>query len=66
MFFKKIVGFLLHFLLSQDKFTLSGTITDIKTNETLIGVNVYTEISQSQRQTSMVLLHNTPKANYTF
>jgi hypothetical protein len=22
--------------------------------------------SQSQRQTSMVLLHNTPKANYTF
>jgi hypothetical protein len=24
------------------------------------------KLSQSQRQTSMVLLHNTPKANYTF
>jgi hypothetical protein len=26
----------------------------------------YIAESQSQRQTSMVLLHNTPKANYTF
>jgi len=26
---------------SQDKFTLSGTITDTKSNETLIGVNIY-------------------------
>ena len=26
---------------SQEKFTLSGTITDFKNNETLIGVNVY-------------------------
>lgn len=26
---------------SQEKFTLSGTITDLKNNETLIGVNIY-------------------------
>lgn len=27
-------------LLAQDKFTLNGTITDVKSNETLIGVNI--------------------------
>lgn len=29
-----------HFLMGQEKFTLSGTITDVNTGETLIGVNV--------------------------
>ena len=43
---KKIKRFLLFFLLcplfiiAQDKFTLSGTITDSQSNETLIGVNI--------------------------
>jgi hypothetical protein len=45
MFFKKIIILIVGFLFtlscySQDKFTLSGTITDIKTNETLIGVYI--------------------------
>jgi hypothetical protein len=43
---KKIGYFILLLLttltsFSQEKFTLSGTITDFKNNETLIGVNVY-------------------------
>ncbi|PIF33402.1 outer membrane receptor protein involved in Fe transport [Flavobacterium sp. 9] len=43
----KKIGFLFILLLttfisfSQEKFTLSGTITDYKNNETLIGVNIY-------------------------
>ena len=46
MFFKKIIILIVGFLFtlssySQEKFTLSGVITDIKNNETLIGVNVY-------------------------
>ena len=28
------------FLFSQEKFTLSGTVSDIESNETLIGVNI--------------------------
>ena len=42
---KKIVPFLLLFIsfnsFSQEKFTISGTITDYKNNETLIGVNIF-------------------------
>ena len=37
-----LISFLLtiNFILAQDKFTLSGTITDASSNETLIGVNI--------------------------
>ena len=42
---KKIFPFLLMLItfnsFSQEKFTLSGTITDAKNNETLIGVNIF-------------------------
>lgn len=46
MITKKISIFLIIILttftsFSQEKFTLSGTITDFKNNETLIGVNIY-------------------------
>ncbi len=46
MFLKKISSFIFVLLISssvfsQEKFTLSGTITDSKSNETLIGVNLY-------------------------
>jgi len=46
MITKKISVFLIIILttftsFSQEKFTLSGTITDFKNNETLIGVNIY-------------------------
>lgn len=47
MCFKKSLWLLLPFLLlaissfAQEKFTLSGTISDTKSNETLIGVNIY-------------------------
>jgi len=45
MISKKIVALFLFFLItlssfSQDKFTFSGTVTDAKSNETLIGVNI--------------------------
>ena len=45
MISKKIIYFLLVFILSipifsQDKFTVSGTISNKNSNETLIGVNV--------------------------
>ncbi len=33
--------FVIHNCFSQEKYTLSGTITDAKNNETLIGVNVF-------------------------
>lgn len=43
---KKIISLLLFILgtltsYSQEKFTLSGTVFDLKTNETLIGVNIF-------------------------
>ncbi|MGO4773311.1 carboxypeptidase-like regulatory domain-containing protein [Flavobacterium sp. W22_SRS_FK3] len=45
MIIKKISTFVIFITtlisFSQEKFTLSGTITDFKTNETLIGVNIY-------------------------
>ena len=46
MFIKKITLFIILFFIgfsiaySQEKYTLSGTITDSKNNETLIGVNI--------------------------
>ena len=45
MITKKIISFLFFILFfttsfSQEKFTLSGTIMDVNTNETLIGVNI--------------------------
>ena len=36
-----IIIFTIFTSFSQEKFTLSGTITDFKSNETLIGVNIY-------------------------
>lgn len=43
-FNKLITVFLLFFatnvVLAQEKFTISGTVSDTKNNETLIGVNV--------------------------
>lgn len=46
MILKKVSSLLIVFLVSfssiaQEKFTLSGTISDSKNNETLIGVNIY-------------------------
>lgn len=47
MFFRKSLRLLLPLLLlaissfAQEKFTLSGTLSDTKSNETLIGVNIY-------------------------
>jgi hypothetical protein len=55
---KKIKRFLLFFLLcplfiiAQDKFTLSGTITDSQSNETLIGVNIIIPEIQSGTMTN--------------
>jgi uncharacterized protein YxeA len=56
MFFKKIIILIVGFLFtlscySQDKFTLSGTII-YKTNETLIGVNVYIAETKSITKTN--------------
>ena len=36
-----IIIFITFTSFAQEKFTLSGTITDFKNNETLIGVNIY-------------------------
>lgn len=69
----KKYNFLFVFLLitihsfSQDKFTLSGIITDLKNNETLIGVNVYIPETKSTAFTNeygfySITLH---KGNYT-
>jgi hypothetical protein len=73
MFFKKIIILIVGFLFtascySQDKFTVSGTITDIKTNETLIGVNVYIAETKSITKTNEYGFYSItlPKANYTF
>ena len=40
-YFTFVMFFVLTSAFSQEKFTLSGTITDTKSNETLIGVNIY-------------------------
>ncbi len=36
-----ITFFSIFFTYSQEKFTISGTIADINSNETLLGVNIY-------------------------
>ncbi|WP_369765494.1 carboxypeptidase-like regulatory domain-containing protein [Flavobacterium sp. WC2429] len=69
----KKYSFLFIFLLitissfSQDKFTLSGIITDIKNNETLIGVNVYIPETKSTAFTNEYGFYSItlPKGNYT-
>ena len=69
----KKYSFLFIFLLitiscfSQDKFTLSGIITDIKNNETLIGVNVYIPEIKSTALTNEYGFYSItlPKGNYT-
>lgn len=72
MFSKKIIGLIVGFLItlscySQEKFTLSGTITDIKNNETLIGVNVYIPEINSSTTTNEYGFYSItlPKNNYT-
>jgi hypothetical protein len=72
MFLKKIIILIVGFLFtlscySQEKFTLSGTITDIKNNETLIGVNVYIPETKSITRTNEYGFYSItlPKANYT-
>jgi hypothetical protein len=72
MFFKKIIILIVGFLFtlssySQDKFTLSGVITDIKNNETLIGVNVYIPEIKSSTTTNEYGFYSItlPAATYT-
>src|SRR3970040_1893315 len=52
---------------SQDRFTLSGTITDNKNNETLIGVNVYIPEIKSVAITNEYGCYSItlPQGNYT-
>jgi hypothetical protein len=65
-------SFLFTFLLitissfAQDKFTLSGIITDSKTNETLIGVNVYIPEIKSATRTNEYGFYSItlPEGNY--
>jgi len=72
MFHKKIIILIVGFLFtlscySQEKFTLSGTITDIKNNETLIGVNIYIPEIKSSTTTNEYGFYSItlPAANYT-
>jgi len=72
MFFNKIIVLTVGFLFtlscySQEKFTLSGTITDIKNNETLIGVNVYIPEIKSSTTTNEYGFYSItlPKNSYT-
>ncbi|WP_313806810.1 TonB-dependent receptor [Flavobacterium sp.] len=52
---------------SQEKFTISGTIRDLKTNERLIGVNVQTKESKANTITNEYGFFSLtlPKGNYT-
>ncbi|SEA77865.1 TonB-dependent Receptor Plug Domain [Flavobacterium gillisiae] len=72
MFFKKIIILIVGVLFtlssySQEKFTLSGVITDIKNNETLIGVNVYIPEIKSSTTTNEYGFYSItlPAATYT-
>jgi hypothetical protein len=72
MFHKKIIILIVGFLFtlscySQEKFTLSGTVTDIKNNETLIGVNIYIPEIKSSTTTNEYGFYSItlPAANYT-
>ena len=68
---KKILPFLFLFIcfnsFSQEKFTISGTITDAKNNETLIGVNIFIKELNSFTATNEYGFYSItiPKGNYT-
>lgn len=55
-------------LFSQEKYTLSGTISDKKNNETLIGVNLYISETKSSFSTNEYGFYSItlPKGTYTF
>ena len=55
------------FSFSQEKFTLSGTISDVKTNETLIGVNLFIPEIKAGIITNEYGFYSitVPKGNYT-
>ncbi|NHM06192.1 TonB-dependent receptor [Flavobacterium sp. CYK-4] len=52
---------------AQDKFTISGTVTDAKTNETIIGVNVFIPELKTGTTTNEYGFYSItlPKGNYT-
>ena len=52
---------------SQEKFTLSGSITDNKSNETMIGVNIYIPETKSSTNTNQYGFYSItlPKGSYT-
>jgi hypothetical protein len=54
-------------IFSQEKYTLSGTVTDKKNNETLIGVSIFIEESQSSVITNEYGFYSItiPKGDYT-
>lgn len=70
--YKKIIPFLLFLIgtlnsFSQEKFTLSGTISDNKNKETLIGVNIYIIEAKASLTTNEYGFYSItlPKDNYT-
>ena len=72
MTLKKIIVLLLIFTVtissySQEKFTISGTISDKKNNETLIGVSVYIPELKAGVNTNEYGFYSLtlPKGNYT-
>lgn len=72
MFLKKFIGLILVLLFSiasfsQEKFTVSGTISDSSSNETLIGVNVYIPKLNAAVSTNEYGFYSItlPKGNYT-
>ena len=72
MNYKKRIFLSLFFLFSivafsQEKFTLSGSITDNKSNETMIGVNIYIPETKSSTNTNQYGFYSItlPKGSYT-
>jgi len=72
MFLKKISGIVILLIFtitsySQEKYTVSGTITDSKSNETLIGVNVYIPELKAAVSTNQYGFYSItlPQGNYT-
>lgn len=61
------VLFFLNFSYSQEKFTISGTISDIKNNETLLGVSIYINELNTGTSTNEYGFYSItlPKGNYT-
>jgi hypothetical protein len=66
-FFTLLCLLFINNLFSQEKTTLSGTITDFKSNETLIGVNVFILELKTGAITNEYGFYsiNVPKGNYT-